>query len=202
LDIVQSLLETYGYVALVLILFLDASGVPWPTEATLVAAGVAAHKGLNVGFEWTAVVAGSAIGCSLSYYLGRRMGPPLMRRIGAFFHLSEETMGKVDAWFERHGHRAVFFGRLVPFVRNFTGYPAGVMGVPFGKYMVFSLAGYGVYGAFALSLGYFGTAFTQWVGDFEIALWILMPLTLAVVWFKWGRKWVAQIRHANQRGKG
>jgi hypothetical protein len=63
--------------------------------------------------------------------------------------------------------------------------------------MVFSLAGYGVYAAFALSLGYFGTAFTQWVGNFEVALWILMPLSVVVVWFKWGRKWVAQVRHAN-----
>ncbi|HWI60547.1 MAG TPA: DedA family protein [Symbiobacteriaceae bacterium] len=201
MDIVQSLLETYGYAALVLILLLDSSGVPWPTEATLVVAGIAAHQGnLNIGLDLVAVLAGAAGGSSLSYYLGRRMGPSLMRRIAAFFHLSDETMVKVDAWFARHGHRAVFFGRLVPFVRNFTGYPAGVMEVPFGKYMLFSLAGYALYAAFALSLGFFGTAFTKWVGDFEIALWLLLPVVLAVGWFKWGRKWYKQ--YAKERGKG
>ncbi|HWI51619.1 MAG TPA: DedA family protein [Symbiobacteriaceae bacterium] len=202
MDIVQSLLETYGWAALVLILFLDSSGFPWPTEATLVVAGIAAKRGSpGIVVVFLSVLAGAALGSTLSYYLGRRMGPTLMRRIAAFFRLSDDTMNKVDDWFERHGHRAVFFGRLVPFVRNFTGYPAGVMEVPFGKYMLFSLAGYGLYAAFALSLGYFGTAFTQWVGDFEIALWLMLPIALLAIWFKWGRKWVQQQR-MKERGKG
>lgn len=201
MDIVQSLLETYGYLALVVILFLDSVGVPWPTEATLVVAGIAFHNPVSLLFAFLSVLAGAAGGCTVSYYLGRRMGPKLMRRIAGFFRLSDETMQKVDDWFERHGHRAVFFGRLVPFVRNFTGYPAGVMEVPFGKYMLFSLAGYAVYSAFALSLGFFGTRFTKWVGDFEIALWILLPIVLLVIWFKWGRKWVKQYRQ-KEGGKG
>ncbi|HYF92205.1 MAG TPA: DedA family protein [Symbiobacteriaceae bacterium] len=200
MDIVQSLLETYGDIALVVILFLDSSGVPWPTEATLVVAGIAARNGsLNIFAAFASVLGGAALGSTLSYYLGRRMGPALMRKIAAFFRLSDDTMAKVDDWFEKHGHRAVFFGRLVPFVRNFTGYPAGVMEVPFGKYLLFSLAGYGLYAAFALSLGYFGTAFAQWVGDFEIALWILLPIALLVGWFKWGRKWVQHYRHKEGR---
>ena len=202
MDIVQSLLETYGYVALVFLLFLDSSGVPWPTEATLVVAGIAARNGnLNIFLAFASVLAGAALGSTLSYHLGRRMGPKLMRKIASFFRLSDDMMVKVDDWFARHGHRAVFFGRLVPFVRNFTGYPAGVMEVPFSKYMLFSLAGYGLYSAFALCLGYFGTAFTQWVGDFEIALWILLPIALLVAWLKWGRKWFKQYRD-KEWGKG
>ncbi|HYG60369.1 MAG TPA: DedA family protein [Symbiobacteriaceae bacterium] len=198
----DALLQDFGYVALVVILFLDSTGVPWPTEATLVAAAVAAHSTGSVTtviFQWTSALAGSAMGSMLSYYLGRRIGPVLMQRIARFFRLSPETMAKVDQWFEKHGHRAVFFGRLVPFVRNFTGYPAGAMEVPFPKYMLFSMAGYGLYCAFALALGYGGTALAKWVGDLEILLLILIPLALLVIWFKWGRQWAKKHKEA---GKG
>lgn len=198
---IAEILDAYGYVALLVILFLDSSGVPWPTEATLVAAAVAAHSSsnLNVVLEWTSSLAGAAAGSTLSYYLGRRMGPALMQRIGQAFRLSPATMDKVDAWFAKHGHNAVFFGRMIPFVRNFTGYPAGVMQMPFGKYMLYTLAGYGVYIAFALSLGWGGSALAKWVGDLEIVAWILIPLALLVGYLKWARPWLKKRKEA---GKG
>lgn len=190
--VTQALLHDYGYLALIVILTLDASGVPWPTEATLVAAGVAFGEGgpIKVVLAGLSSLGGAALGSVFSYYLGRRMGPALMRRIMGFFRLSAETMDKVDAWFEKYGHRAVFFGRMIPFVRNFTGFPAGVMGMHFGKYMLYSLAGYSLYITFALSLGYGGSAFARLVGDVEIVLAVFIPLALIVLWFKYGRKWV------------
>lgn len=194
-----SLLGSYGYAALVLILALDSSGVPWPTEATLVVTGgLASRGGINVFLAYLASLVGAGLGSTLSYYLGRKMGPALMRRIASWFRLTPQQLDKVDLWFAKHGHRAVFFGRLVPFVRNFTGYPAGVLGVPFGKYMVMSLAGYGLYCALALSIGYGGLSFLRWfLGEVEFAAWIIFPLALLFAWFKWGRKWLA-----NRRGKG
>jgi membrane protein DedA with SNARE-associated domain len=195
LGVVQTLLQTYGYTALILVLFLDSSGVPWPTEATLAAAGYFARSGhLNVFLAGVSGLAGAALGSALSYHLGRRMGPALMRRIMSFFRLSAEQIDKTDQWFAKHGHRAVFFGRMVPFVRNFTGYPAGVMQMPFGTYMLYSVAGYAVYSALALSLGYGGTALAQWLGDLELFLWLAIPLALLVLWVKWGRKWAARLR--------
>jgi membrane protein DedA with SNARE-associated domain len=197
LGLAEALLEQYGYVALLIILFLDSAGVPWPTEATLVIAGSAAKSPLLVLLAGLSSLAGAAVGCSLSYYLGRRIGPSLMQRVGAFFRLSPATLQKVDDWFERHGHRAVFYGRFIPFVRSLIGYPGGVLEVPFGKYLLFSLAGYGLYIAFALSLGFGGKTMARLIGDLEIFLAILVPIAAIVVWFKWGRHW-----YAKQRGKG
>ncbi|HEY3368287.1 MAG TPA: DedA family protein [Symbiobacteriaceae bacterium] len=197
--IVRNLLRSYGYAALVLILGLDSSGVPWPTEATLVVTGgLAAHGQLNVFVALLASLAGAMMGSSLSYYLGRKMGPSLMQRIGSWFRLTPAQIGKVDEWFARHGHRAAFWGRLVPFVRNFTGYPAGILGVPFGKYLLMSAAGYAVYDSIALGIGYGGLSFLRWwMSRLEMAGWIVIPLALIVGWFMWGRKWLE-----NRQGKG
>src|SRR4051812_9516623 len=122
LGVVDGLLQQYGYVALLLILFLDSAGVPWPTEATLVATGVYAHTGqIHPVLAFVSALGGAAMGSSLSYYLGLKMGPSLMQRIARIFRLTPQQLGKVDEWFAKHGHRAVLFGRMVPFVRNLCG---------------------------------------------------------------------------------
>ncbi len=153
-------------------------------------AGVAARNGhFNLALAVAASAFGSALGSALSYYLGRRMGPKLMRRIAQFFRLTPEHMDKVDAWFKRYGDKAVFFGRFIPFVRNFSGFPAGVGRVEFKKYLVYSLAGYTLYISFALSLGYLGSSLARIIQEFEFLLWIVIPAALLFVWFRWGRKW-------------
>lgn len=196
--ILQNLVQHYGPPLLFVVLFLDSAGVPWPTEATLVVAGMAVHSGsINPVLALLGTLLGSGLGSSLSYYLGKRMGPTLLKKIGHFFHLSPEHLAKVDAWFEKHGDKAVFFGRFIPFVRNFAGYPAGVMRMNFRKYLLFSLAGYLLYFLFAVGMGYMGTALATLVEDVEILLWIAVPVGLAIFWFKWGRKWANTLR-----GKG
>lgn len=196
---IQQLLQDFGYPAILIVLLLDSSGVPWPTEATLVLVGVALRAGhLHPGIVFPLALGGAAVGSILSYVLGRRMGPGLMQRIARIFRLSPATMDKVEEWFDKHGEKAVFFGRFIPFVRNLAGYPAGVMQIPFAKYLALSLAGYAGYIAFALFLGYGGSSIAHLIGDLEILLWLLAPLALLVIWFKWGRKRVRK----TQGGKG
>jgi membrane protein DedA with SNARE-associated domain len=199
LGVVDMLLQQYSYAALLLILFLDSAGVPWPTEATLVLAGaVAAHTGrIHPLLACVAALGGAALGSSLSYYLGRKMGPSLMQRIAGVFRLTPQHLAKVDEWFAKYGHRAVLVGRMVPFVRNFCGYPAGVAAMPFGKYLLYSLAGYGLYITIALGLGYGGGRLAYLFKQFEYLLWILVPVAAFVLYWKWGRAWVAK-----RRGKG
>jgi membrane protein DedA with SNARE-associated domain len=199
LGVVDMLLQQYSYAALLLILFLDSAGVPWPTEATLVLAGaVSAHTArIHPLLAILSALGGAAVGSSLSYYLGRKMGPSLMQRIAGVFRLTPQHLAKVDEWFAKYGHRAVFVGRMVPFVRNLCGYPAGVAAMPFGKYLLYSLAGYGLYISVALGLGYGGGRLAYLFKQVEYLLWILVPVAAFVLYWKWGRTWVAK-----RRGKG
>lgn len=198
MGVIETLLEQYGYAALVVIMLLDSSGVPWPTEATLVLTGAAAQAGhLNLWVAGASSLGGAALGCTFSYLIGRRLGDRVTRRIAAFFHLTPERMNEVDAWFAMHGHRTVFFARLFPFVRCFAGFPAGAMGMPFGTYALYSLGGYLLYVALALGLGFGGLSFARWLGDLEIILWFLIPIGLLFAYLKWGRR-----RGRSQRNKG
>ena len=197
-SILRDLVQHYGFLFLLAVLFADSAGVPWPTEATLVIAGVAIHRGaIHPLLALLGSLTGAGLGSSLSYYLGMRMGPALLRRIGRFFHLGQEHLARVDAWFEKYGDKAVFLGRFIPFVRNLAGYPAGVMRMHFRKYLTFSLAGYLLYILFATGMGFMGNALAGLVQEFEALLWIIIPAGLIIVWFKWGREWAKTLR-----GKG
>lgn len=187
--IVEGLLREYGYAALLVILFLDGSGIPWPTEATLVLTGVAAKAGhLNLLTAFGMSLAGGVLGSTFSYVVGRRLGPSFLRSLLKAFMLSPQYIDKVDTWFDKYGDRAVFFGRFIPFVRVLLGYPAGITGMNFTKYILFSAAGYAGYIIFALTLGYAGLSIAQLIGDLEIVLTVLGIFAVVVLWVKYGQK--------------
>lgn len=194
----QVLLREYGYLALLITLFLDGSGLPWPTEATLVLGGLAVKAGhLTWPLTWGAALLGAAAGSAFSYYLGARLGHEFLRSIFSTLHMPSSTLDKVDEWFERHGERAVFFARFVPFVRVLVGYPAGATGMNFHRYMLFSTAGYAAYIALTLGLGYAGLSLARVIGDADVALSLFASIFAVVAWFKWVRPW---LRRRNGKG--
>lgn len=198
MSLLEGLLEQYGYIALILVLWLDSFGVPWPTEATLVLTGAAAHAGhINLYLSGIAALSGAVTGSTLSYLVGQRFGPRVIHRVMAQVGLPPQWLDRVDTWFARHGHRAVFFARMVPFVRCFAGFPAGAVGMPFGRYLAYSMAGYSLYIALALLLGYAGLSLAMWLAELELVLYILIPLGGLGAYYRWGRKWLKSLR-----GKG
>lgn len=184
----QVLVREYGYLSLLITLFLDGSGLPWPTEATLVLAGLAVKAGHMRWFlSWGAALLGGTAGSALSYYLGARLGHDSLRNLMGTLRLPASTLDKVDAWFERHGDRAVFFARFIPFVRVLVGYPAGITGMDFRRYMLFSMAGYALYIALTLGLGYAGLSLAHFIGDADVVLSVFGTLFAVIAWFKWIR---------------
>lgn len=192
------LLREYGTLGLLLILFLDGSGIPWPTEATLVMAGVAIRtQHLHPLLAYGAAVLGGVGGSMVSYSLGRLLGRRFLERIFSVTRLPKNLIAQGESWFLTHGERAVFFARFIPFVRVFIGYPAGVMGTPFPRYVLFSAAGYACYIALGMGLGYAGLSFAQIIGDAGLVIWIFGIIGLIYAWFKWGRPLARRMR-----GKG
>jgi membrane protein DedA with SNARE-associated domain len=101
---------------------------------------------LHTGLESYLVLAlagtlGYLVGSLAGWMLGRWGGRPLLERHGRWLHLDAGNLERAERWFDRHGRRAVFLGRLTPVVRSFISIPAGVLESPLGPYTILTLAG-------------------------------------------------------------
>ena len=84
---------------------------------------------------------GYLLGSLVGWAIGRCGGRPLLERHGRWLHLTPEHLDRAERWFDRHGHAAVFLGRLTPVVRSFISIPAGVLESPLVPYTLLTLAG-------------------------------------------------------------
>ncbi len=151
----RELLQAYGPIFLFFVTFLETIGVPVPSEVTLILAGMMAGAGhLNLPLAMVAVVVGGGAGAAISYWVGARAGTGWLYGLGRRLRIKEEQIRRTEAWFQEKGYVAVFIGRFIPFVRCLVGYPAGMARMPLGRYLAYSMAGYGIWGVASLGFGY------------------------------------------------
>jgi membrane protein DedA with SNARE-associated domain len=84
---------------------------------------------------------GSLIGALVGYAIGAWGGRPLLDAYGRYVGIGADDLDRADRWFERWGSWAVFLGRMVPLVRTFVSYPAGIARMPLGRFVLFSTLG-------------------------------------------------------------
>lgn len=129
---------------------------PIPSEAILPLAGFSASNGdfsLISAYIWATV--GSLVGALALYALGRGFGRDRLVKVANALPLVDaEDVEKAEAWFAKHGTKAVLFGRLVPLVRSLISIPAGTQRMPVGKFLLFTLIGSGLWNTLLVTLGY------------------------------------------------
>jgi membrane protein DedA with SNARE-associated domain len=162
-EFLMHLFQTIGWGGVVGIMILESANIPIPSEVTMPLAGwmLVQARGLPA---WQAVLLGGfwgAVGCTLgsviSYLLGAWGGRPLVERYGKYILIHEEDLEKADRWFARWGDWAVFISRLLPIVRTFISFPAGVVRMNFVRFTLYSFVGSFVWcGLLALGGYYFG----------------------------------------------
>jgi membrane protein DedA with SNARE-associated domain len=142
----------HGVLAVFGLMAIDAL-VPAGGELTMLLAGALVagaidRGGGGVGTGATAYVAlasagtfGSVAGAVVGWAIGRRGGRELLARHGRWLHLGPQRLVRAQSWFARHGRAAILLGRLTPLVRSFVSVTAGVLGAPFGSYVVLTLVG-------------------------------------------------------------
>jgi membrane protein DedA with SNARE-associated domain len=126
---------------------LESANIPIPSEVTMPLAGwmlvqargLSALQAIWLGGLWGAV--GCTIGSIISYALGAWGGRPLVERYGRYILVHEEDLARADHWFARWGDWAAFVSRLLPIVRTFISFPAGVVRMRFWTFTVFSFVG-------------------------------------------------------------
>jgi len=177
---ILQVMSELGYVGIVLLMFLENVFPPIPSELIMPAAGFAAARGeLSLVGVIAAGSLGSVLGAIVLYGLGRMLHEQrliaLTDRYGKWLLVSSDDIRKADDWFDRHGNKIVFFGRLIPAIRSLLSIPAGMSGMPFGQFLLYTSLGTTLWSGLLALAGY------QLGNNYEaIEVWIA-PVSKAVV---------------------
>ena len=151
--------EKMGSLGIALLMFAENVFPPIPSELIMPLAGFSAARGeFNLMIVIIAGSTGSLLGALLWYYIGRKIGAERLERWaakhGRWLTLSPKEVEQSCAWFNRHGGKAVFIGRLIPAVRTLISVPAGIAGMPLGSFLLYSAAGTILWTALLATAGY------------------------------------------------
>ncbi|HEY8170593.1 MAG TPA: DedA family protein [Candidatus Limnocylindria bacterium] len=147
--------DAVGYLGVAAAVALETIVAPIPSEVILPMAGWKVSQSTadpsivepltNAPWSFLLTVAfataGSLVGALVGYAIGAWGGRPLLDRYGRYVGIGAAELNRAEAWFERWGAWAVFLGRMVPLVRTFVSYPAGISRMPIGRFVVFSTLG-------------------------------------------------------------
>lgn len=131
-----------GLPGIVLLMAIESACIPLPSEVIMPFSGYLVFLGKYS--LWSVGLAG-AIGCVVgsvpAYYLGMYGGRPLIEKYGKYILLSHRDLDLADRWFARHGEATVFFARLLPVIRTFIAFPAGVARMEMKRFISYTFAG-------------------------------------------------------------
>jgi membrane protein DedA with SNARE-associated domain len=191
--IIQTI-STLGYGGVFFLMALQTVAIPIPSEVILPFAGFLAYQGrFNIFIIALVGALGSCLGSSLAYYIGYKGGRPLVEKYGKYILISQTDLNITEKFFSKFGSWAIFLGQLLPVIRSFIAFAAGMAKAEFKKFILYTFLGSFLW---SLGLAYIGLRLGEnWqslrdkLHNFDTAIVIL--LLFGVVWWVW--------RHLRQR---
>jgi membrane protein DedA with SNARE-associated domain len=140
--ILVGLIVSGGYTSVVLLMAIQSACIPIPSEVIMPLAGYAlAHTQLDLIVLATVASLASNLGSIPAYWVGARGGRPMVERYGSFMLLSRRDLDLVDRFFDRYGSITVLIGRMLPIVRTFIAFPAGVAKMNQLRFHIYTFVG-------------------------------------------------------------
>jgi membrane protein DedA with SNARE-associated domain len=156
IDWLVQTIGSMGYPGIFLLMALESSVFPIPSELVMPPAGYLAQQGqMNMVAAILVGTAGSLIGAYANYFAAHFLGRPLILKYGKYVFITEEKFAKVETFFLKHGEISTFIGRLLPVVRHLISLPAGLAGMNHLKFSLYTLLGAGIWVTVLTFLGYF-----------------------------------------------
>jgi len=147
-------IDKMGYGGIVFLMGIESANIPLPSEVIMPFSGYLVWAGR---FNLFLVALAGALGCLwgslLSYWVGMRGGRPLIERYGKYVLISHKDLDLADRWFGRWGEPTVFIGRLLPIVRTFISFPAGVARVNIWRFSLYTFIGSFIWSFFLVWVG-------------------------------------------------
>ncbi|MHB8623048.1 MAG: DedA family protein [Sulfuricaulis sp.] len=152
--IIISIITRLGYSGIVLLMAIESACIPLPSEIIMPFSGYLVSTGvLNIWLVGLAGAVGCVLGSLVAYYAGARGGRPLIEKYGKYVLVSSHDLDLADRWFQRYGDITIFIGRLLPLIRTFIAFPAGVAHMNLWRFNLYTFVG-----SFLWSIG------LAWVG--------------------------------------
>jgi membrane protein DedA with SNARE-associated domain len=174
-----------GYGGIFLLMFLESTFFPFPSEVVIVPAGYLAFLGeLNLGLVILMGVLGSLCGAWLNYFIADRFGRRVLLRF-----LRECHLVRVEDFFRRHGHVSMFNGRLIPVVRQYISFPAGLARMNGWRFSLYTGLGSFVWVSILALVGYFLGANEELISFYlgRLTFVVLGFVVLVCVVYVWWR---------------
>lgn len=181
-------IQATGYLGVAGLMAIESANIPLPSEVIMPFSGYLVSTGTMT--LWGVSLAG-AVGCTIgsifSYWLGLIGGRPLVEKYGKYIFVSHRDINRADKWFLRYGDSAIFISRLLPVVRTFISFPAGISKMHFKRFVIYSFVGSFIW---SLGLAYIGFILgNNWLSLKSIFhrfdFLILGLIVIGIVWYIW-----------------
>lgn len=146
----------WGYPGIIVMMFLESSFFPFPSEVVVPPAGYLAARGdMSLLLVILAGIAGSLFGALFNYWLAVMWGRPFFEKYGHYVLVSEKSLDKADRFFADHGHISTFVGRLLPGIRQYISLPAGIARMNLPLFAAFTGLGAGIWVVVLALVGFY-----------------------------------------------
>jgi membrane protein DedA with SNARE-associated domain len=192
LDLLRNAVLHYGYWAVGAILLLENAGIPAPGETVLLLASFLAYSGHELQLGWIIVVAtiAATIGDNLGFAAGSYGGRPLLDRYQSFFRIPPRTIARGEALFGRFGAATIFFARFVFGMRIIAGPLAGVLRMPWRRFVLYNFLGAALWVSVISTAGYlFGRHWQRLERTLGRVDLVLVAVIAGAALFFWWRSW-------------
>src|SRR6476469_7098484 len=188
---IVSVISALGYSGVVLLMAIESACIPLPSEIIMPFSGYLVSRGeMNLWGVGVAGAVGCVLGSLVAYWVGMYGGRPMIEKYGKYILLSRHDLDLADRWFSKYGEAIVFVSRLLPAIRTFIAFPAGVARMNLTRFVIYTFAGSLPW---CIGLAYFGQKLGEkWNKDDTLKTWfhrfdflIGIAAVLLAVWWIW-----------------
>ena len=165
-----------GYFGIFIMTLIESTFVPIPAEVTMIPAGYLVQQGhMNFWSVLSASVAGTVIGSYVNYWIAKHYGRTLFRKYGKYFMMTPQKLKKLEHFYSQHGSLSTFVGRLLPGLRHYISFPAGLAKMHLGRFCLYTALGGAIWMGILLGIGYK-------IGDNEDMVRQVLPIIQVVIY--------------------
>jgi membrane protein DedA with SNARE-associated domain len=180
-----------GYPGIFLLMAMESSIFPVPSELVMPPAGYLAQQGkMHIGLAILAGTVGSLAGAYANYFAAQYLGRPLLYRYGKYVLISPEKLQRMETFFQRHGEISTFIGRLLPVIRHLISIPAGLSGMNHLRFSLYTLAGAGIWCTILAWIGYIIGENQELIMQYshQALLWVIIASGALIVGYIWWQR--------------